>query len=219
VHYETSCSHLIKILWWDGVWPQANDGVIALTPAQLAMLAEASTGGCLSVPGGRSWQYRSFLLLCCIFGLERRGGVGDALMRVSAEGAFHAAGRSVNAGWNLIRPALTTGRRAGSRPTVGTPEQSLEASFVLMPVVRQGPAPDENPQAVTNPRIRACRPTSNRPVSYCTSLPRSGAAIDRDGKLRPFLENGHQNVAAIPPNAFRRLRRRLVSRLRADRSA
>jgi transposase len=48
-------SHLIKILWWDGqglvlyakrldrgrfVWPQATDGVVALTPAQLAMLAE-----------------------------------------------------------------------------------------------------------------------------------------------------------------------------------
>ena len=48
-------SHLIKILWWDGqglvlyakrldrgrfVWPQAKDGVVALTPAQLAMLAE-----------------------------------------------------------------------------------------------------------------------------------------------------------------------------------
>jgi len=48
-------AHLIKILWWDGqglvlyakrldrgrfVWPQSKDGVVALTPAQLAMLAE-----------------------------------------------------------------------------------------------------------------------------------------------------------------------------------
>jgi transposase len=48
-------SHLLKILWWDGqglvlyakrldrgrfIWPQAKDGVVALTPAQLAMLAE-----------------------------------------------------------------------------------------------------------------------------------------------------------------------------------
>ena len=48
-------SHLLKILWWDGqglvlyakrldrgrfVWPQAKDGVVAMTPAQLAMLAE-----------------------------------------------------------------------------------------------------------------------------------------------------------------------------------
>jgi transposase len=48
-------AHLLKILWWDGqglvlyskrldrgrfVWPQAKDGVVALTPAQLAMLAE-----------------------------------------------------------------------------------------------------------------------------------------------------------------------------------
>ena len=55
VHYETSCSHLIKVLWWDGqglvlyakrldrgrfVWPQVKDGVVSLTPAQLAMLAE-----------------------------------------------------------------------------------------------------------------------------------------------------------------------------------
>jgi transposase len=48
-------AHLLKILWWDGqglvlyskrldrgrfVWPQAKDGVVALTPAQLAMLTE-----------------------------------------------------------------------------------------------------------------------------------------------------------------------------------
>jgi transposase len=48
-------SHLIKIVWWDGqglvlyakrldrgrfVWLPAKDGVMALTPAQLAMLAE-----------------------------------------------------------------------------------------------------------------------------------------------------------------------------------
>ena len=48
-------SHLLKILWWDGqglvlyakrldrgrfIWPQAKDGAVALTPAQLAMLAE-----------------------------------------------------------------------------------------------------------------------------------------------------------------------------------
>ena len=47
--------HLLKILYWDGqgivlwakrlergrfVWPQAKDGVVSLTPAQLAMLME-----------------------------------------------------------------------------------------------------------------------------------------------------------------------------------
>ena len=47
--------HLLKILYWDGqglilwakrlergkfVWPQAKDGVVSLTPAQLAMLTE-----------------------------------------------------------------------------------------------------------------------------------------------------------------------------------
>ena len=46
---------LIKVLWWDGdglclfakrlergrfIWPQAADGVVALTPAQLSMLLE-----------------------------------------------------------------------------------------------------------------------------------------------------------------------------------
>ena len=45
----------IKILWWDGdglclfakrlesgrfIWPQATDGVVSLTPAQLSMLLE-----------------------------------------------------------------------------------------------------------------------------------------------------------------------------------
>jgi transposase len=47
--------HLVKLLWWDGdglclfvkrlergrfVWPQANDGSVALTTAQLSMLLE-----------------------------------------------------------------------------------------------------------------------------------------------------------------------------------
>jgi transposase len=47
--------HLLKILFWDGqglvlyakrlergrfVWPQAKDGVVSLTPAQLSMLTE-----------------------------------------------------------------------------------------------------------------------------------------------------------------------------------
>ena len=47
--------HLLKVLFWDGqglvlyakrlergrfVWPQAKDGVVALTPAQLSMLTE-----------------------------------------------------------------------------------------------------------------------------------------------------------------------------------
>jgi transposase len=46
---------LVKLLWWDGdglclfakrlergrfIWPQALDGVVALTPAQLSMLLE-----------------------------------------------------------------------------------------------------------------------------------------------------------------------------------
>jgi transposase len=51
---------LIKLLWWDGdglclfqkrlergrfVWPQATNGTVALTRAQLSMLLEGSTGG------------------------------------------------------------------------------------------------------------------------------------------------------------------------------
>jgi transposase len=54
-HYETHCGDLLKILWHDGlgmslyakrlergrfVWPQAQDGVVSLTPAMLSMLLE-----------------------------------------------------------------------------------------------------------------------------------------------------------------------------------
>ena len=54
-HYETHCGHLMKILFWDGqglvlyakrlergkfVWPQAKEGAVSLTPAQLSMLTE-----------------------------------------------------------------------------------------------------------------------------------------------------------------------------------
>ena len=54
-HYETHCGDLIKILCWDGqglclfskrlekgrfIWPQARDGSISLTAAQLSMLLE-----------------------------------------------------------------------------------------------------------------------------------------------------------------------------------
>ncbi|MBC9180120.1 IS66 family insertion sequence element accessory protein TnpB, partial [Pseudoroseomonas ludipueritiae] len=52
---EVRCGHLIKLLFWDGqglvlyakrlergkfVWPQARDGAISLTPAQLSMLLD-----------------------------------------------------------------------------------------------------------------------------------------------------------------------------------
>jgi transposase len=55
VHYETSCGDLIKVLSWDGqglclfakrlekgrfIWPQAKDGTVSLTAAQLSMLLE-----------------------------------------------------------------------------------------------------------------------------------------------------------------------------------
>ncbi len=51
---------LVKVIWWDGqgacmfmkrlergrfVWPSAKEGKVALTPAQLSMLLEGSTGG------------------------------------------------------------------------------------------------------------------------------------------------------------------------------
>jgi hypothetical protein len=41
--------------------------------------------------------------------------------------------------------------RAGDGPTVGNSRASLEASFVLMPVVRQGPAPDGNRNGGSQP--------------------------------------------------------------------
>jgi transposase len=60
---------LIKILWWDGqgmclfskrlergrfVWPSAQDGRVAPTPAQLSMLPKSLTGASRSAPGSRS---------------------------------------------------------------------------------------------------------------------------------------------------------------------
>lgn len=51
----TRCGDLVKVLWWDTqglvlyakrlergrfVWPQAKDGAVSLTPAQLSMLLE-----------------------------------------------------------------------------------------------------------------------------------------------------------------------------------
>jgi transposase len=52
---DVECGDLIKVLWWDGqglclfakrlergrfLWPQAKDGSVALSPAQLSMLLE-----------------------------------------------------------------------------------------------------------------------------------------------------------------------------------
>jgi transposase len=52
---ESRCGDLVKVLWWDGqglvlyakrlergrfIWPQARDGTVSLTPAQLSMLLE-----------------------------------------------------------------------------------------------------------------------------------------------------------------------------------
>ena len=68
---------LVKVIWWDGqgacmflkrlekgwfVWPSAREGKVALTPAQLSMLLEGSTGGLCS---GRAdpWQRDNLLIL------------------------------------------------------------------------------------------------------------------------------------------------------------
>jgi transposase len=61
---------LVKIIWWDGqgacmfmkrlekgrfLWPSAQEGKVALSPAQLSMLLKALTGGRRSGRGGL-WQ-------------------------------------------------------------------------------------------------------------------------------------------------------------------
>jgi transposase len=68
-HLFVSCGRrgdLVKVIWRDGhgscmflkrlekgrfVWPSATEGKVALTPAQLSMLLEGSTGGPLSGRG------------------------------------------------------------------------------------------------------------------------------------------------------------------------
>src|ERR1700753_1718782 len=84
--------HLLKILFWDGqglvlyakrlergrfVWPQAKDGVVALTPAQLSMLTE---GIDWRMPV-RTWQPGGGgenLRLQAGFSLERRESAGES---------------------------------------------------------------------------------------------------------------------------------------------
>ena len=55
MHYVARSPHLVKLLFWDGqglclyakrlergkfVWPQATEGAVSLTPAQMSMLLE-----------------------------------------------------------------------------------------------------------------------------------------------------------------------------------
>jgi hypothetical protein len=76
----------LKALWWDGsglclfakrlergrfVWPQVKEGAITLTPAQLAMLIEASTGVGRLFSGiyrGQPQCSRSFSIGCVFAG-------------------------------------------------------------------------------------------------------------------------------------------------------
>jgi hypothetical protein len=53
------------------------------------------------------------------------------------------AARSADSGLGAIEGQSSCRARLEAGPRWGVPEQRLEASFVLMPVVRQGPAPDE----------------------------------------------------------------------------
>jgi hypothetical protein len=50
------------------------------------------------------------------------------------------------------------------------PSKRLEASFVLMPVVREGQPRTATGQAVSNPRIRGGQPTSSGPASCPAQL-------------------------------------------------
>jgi transposase len=69
---------LLKCLFWDTqglvlyakrlergrfVWPQARDGSVSLTPAQLSMLLEGIDGGCPYARGSRRWRDRPCLAL------------------------------------------------------------------------------------------------------------------------------------------------------------
>jgi transposase len=116
---------LIKVLWWDGdglclfakrlergrfVWPRADEGVAALTPAQLSMLLE----GIVWTPSAGQerigfWAVVSVAGLCpaCLRGHFAAGPDGLS------------ASRSSPFDFALIAHALTTGYlRASVRPTV-----------------------------------------------------------------------------------------------------
>ena len=74
--------------------------------------------------------------------------------------------------------------RLGTGPRWGTPEQRLEASFALMPVVRQGPAPDENRTGGSQPAHQSMSTDVQQArLLPCTTLSTSGTAVDREGKL------------------------------------
>ena len=89
MHYQTGCGHLLKILFWDGqglvlyakrlergrfVWPQAKDGVVSLTPAQLSMLTEGIDWRCLRAPGSRRWLANIFVCPRDFLWSDAKGG-------------------------------------------------------------------------------------------------------------------------------------------------
>ena len=75
--YRGRRGDLIKMIWWDGqgaclfskrlergrfVWPSASEGKVSVTPAQLSMLLEGSTGGRRFALGGLwRWDDSSFI--------------------------------------------------------------------------------------------------------------------------------------------------------------
>ena len=77
---------------------------------------------------------------------------------------------------------------------------------MLMPVVRQGPAPDENRTGGIQPAHQSMSTDVHRPVSCLARLHHIGTAVHRRWKIALMpLENGHQSVATvrrIPAAAF-----------------
>ena len=70
---------------------------------------------------------------------------------------------------------------------------------MLMPVVRQGPAPDENRTGGSQPAHQSMSTDVQQArLLPCTTLSTSGAPVDRGWKIVSTpLENGHQSDAAM----------------------
>jgi hypothetical protein len=70
------------------------------------------------------------------------------------------------------RPSIRCRARLGTGPRWGTPELRLEASFVLMPEVRQGPAPDGNRKGGNQPAHQSMSTDVQRArLLPCTTSP------------------------------------------------
>ena len=231
--FRGELGHLVKLLWFDGqglclfskrldrgrfVWPVTATGAVTLTPAQLSMLLEASTGVGPSARLCRHWRAENGgfagLLLACRRAICYAIGVSeapvssaDATARIAALEASLAPANAALAARDLLIGTLRGQLARLRRMQFGASSEKLgreiaQLELALEELETESAVPDA--EAITSnvaPRPAPVRSLPDHlPREEVVHEPTSGACTcpDCGGTLRLLGMDAHEMLDVVP---------------------